>query len=276
MKIAELFGLKGRVAVVAGGGGVLGSAIAEALAGAGASVALTNRSRARADEIAERLRDAGWRAKGYVMDAMHQESIQSCCDEIMADHGRIDIMVNAIGGNQKAATTSDEHAFFDLDPEAIRNVLELNLFGGGILPAQIFGRSMVSNPDGGSIIHISSMTAGRPLSRIAGYSAAKAAVENFTRWLAVNLAMGHSEKLRVNAIAPGFFLTDQNRYLLHDSESGEPTQRGRSIIAHTPMGRYGEPEEVVGAVLFLASDASKFVTGTVIPIDGGFSAFSGV
>lgn len=276
MDVADLFSLKGKVAVVAGGAGVLGSAIAEGLAAAGATVALTNRARARASEIADRIRDAGWHAHGYVMDATHRESIQDCCDEILRDHGQVDILVNAVGGNQKAATTTPEHPFFDLDAAVLREVIDLNLFAGAISPAMVFGKAMSGNADGGSIINISSMTADRPLTRIVGYSASKAAVDNFTKWLAVYLAREISPALRVNAIAPGFFLTDQNRFLLLDSESGEPTARGRAIIDHTPMGRYGDPEDVVGAVLYLASDASRFVTGTIMAIDGGFSSFSGV
>lgn len=274
--MSELFNLHGKVAVIPGGAGVLGSAIAEGLAAAGATVALTNRTRARATEIAERLRDAGMQAHGYVMDAMHQEGIQSCCDEIVSELGRVDILVNAVGGNLKAATTAAEHSFFDVDLRAVHEVIELNLFAGAIGPSMIFGKAMSQNEGGGSIIHISSMTADRPLTRIVGYSAAKAAVENFTKWLAVHFAQEVSPKLRVNAISPGFFLTDQNRFLLVDRESGNPTSRGQKIIEHTPMARYGEPGDVVGAVLYLASDASRFVTGTVLPIDGGFSAYSGV
>ena len=276
MDVADLFSLKGKVAVVAGGAGVLGSAIAEGLAASGATVALTNRAHARASEVADRMRDAGWHAQGYVMDATQKDSVQACCDEVLRDHGQIDILVNAVGGNQKAATTTPEHPFFDLDLDVLRDVIDLNLFAGAITPAMVFGKAMSGNATGGSIINISSMTADRPLTRIVGYSASKAAVDNFTKWLAVHLARDISPGLRVNAIAPGFFLTDQNRFLLLDSESGEPTERGKSIIEHTPMGRYGEPEDVVGAVLYLASDASRFVTGTIMAIDGGFSSFAGV
>ena len=276
MDVADLFSLKGKVAVVAGGAGVLGSAIAEGLAASGATVAVTNRTRTRASEVADRMRDAGWLAQGYVMDASQKESVQACCDEVLRDHGQVDILVNAVGGNQKAATTTPDHPFFDLDLAVLREVIDLNLFAGAITPAMVFGKAMSGNTSGGSIINISSMTADRPLTRIVGYSASKAAVDNFTKWLAVYLAHDISPSLRVNAIAPGFFLTDQNRFLLLDSESGEPTQRGRSIIEHTPMGRYGSPEDVVGAVLYLASDASRFVTGTIMAIDGGFSSFAGV
>ncbi len=276
MDVSHLFSLDGKVAVVAGGAGVLGSAIVEGLAAAGAVVALTNRNASRANEIAGRIRDAGWNAQGYAMDALNAGSVQRCADAVLADHGRVDILVNAVGGNVKEATTSPDTTFFDVDTEAIRQVIDLNLFGGAINPALAFGKAMCASPAGGSIVNISSMTADRPLTRILGYSASKAAVENFTRWLAVHFALDMDTRVRVNAIAPGFFLTEQNRFLLTDAETGEPTERGRKIIAHTPMGRYGRPEDVVGAVLYLASDASRFVTGTVLPIDGGFSAYSGV
>ena len=176
----------------------------------------------------------------------------------------------------KDATTSDTATFFDLSKDAIEKVVSLNLMGGAILPSQVFGREMVNNPEGGVIINISSMSAFSPLTRIPGYSAAKAAVSNFTQWLATDLAKAYGEKIRVNAIAPGFFLTDQNRFLLTNPESGELTARGNTIITHTPMGRFGQPEDLVGTLLWLASDASKFVTGIVVPVDGGFSAFSGV
>jgi NAD(P)-dependent dehydrogenase (short-subunit alcohol dehydrogenase family) len=183
--------------------------------------------------------------------------------------------VNAAGGNVKEATVSPEIPFFDLPVGALERVVALNLFAGAVLPAQVLGKMMVKNEGGGSIINISSMNAFRPLTRIAGYSAAKAAVSNFTQWLATHFAMEYNKALRVNAIAPGFFLTNQNRFLL-TTETGELTARGKSIIAHTPMGRFGDPGDLIGACIWLASDASRFVTGAVIPIDGGFNAYSGV
>jgi NAD(P)-dependent dehydrogenase (short-subunit alcohol dehydrogenase family) len=174
------------------------------------------------------------------------------------------------------ATTSADQPFWDLPAEAIEKVMNLNFLAGTVMPSQVFGARMKDNPEGASIINISSMNALRPLTRIPGYSAAKAAVSNFTQWLAVHLAQEYSTKLRVNAIAPGFFLTAQNRFLLMDEKTGEPTPRGKTIIGHTPMGRYGNPEDLIGVALWLASDASRFVTGIVVPVDGGFSAFSGV
>ena len=271
-----LFDLTGKVAVVTGGGGVLGGAIAEGLAQAGATVAVADLLPDMAKACAGRIKDAGGKAEGYAMNVFDRATIQSCCDAIIADFGKVDILINAVGGNMKGATTSSEQSFFELPGDALQKVFELNLTGGTILPSQIFVKAMLDNANGGSIINISSMNAFRPLTRIPGYSAAKAAVSNFTQWLAVHLAQEYSTKLRVNAIAPGFFLTEQNRFLLTDKETGEPTQRGKTIIGHTPMGRYGTPEDLVGATIWLASDASRFVTGIVLPVDGGFSAFSGV
>jgi NAD(P)-dependent dehydrogenase (short-subunit alcohol dehydrogenase family) len=188
--------------------------------------------------------------------------------------GKLDCLINAAGGNKPAATTSAELKFFDLPADALRWVFELNVMGT-ILPSQAFGKVMAEQGYG-TILNISSMNAFRPLTRIPAYSAAKAAVSNFTQWLAVHMAQEYSPKIRVNAIAPGFFLTDQNRFLLTDKETGEWTARGKTILAHTPMARMGESRDLFGGVLWLLSPASEFVTGVVIPIDGGFSAFSGV
>ena len=272
--IDELFSLEGKKAVVTGGAGVLGSKIAEALAKAGAEVAICDI--VNAQEMAEKLsKEHGISVRGYYIDVLNIEKIKECHDAIMENFGRVDVLVNAAGGNMKEATTSKDLPFFDLPLSALEKVVALNLFGGAILPSQVFGRSMVENENGGSIINISSMNAFRPLTRIPGYSAAKAAVSNFTQWLAVHFAQEYNRNLRVNAIAPGFFLTKQNRYLLLD-ENGNLTQRGKTIIEHTPMGRFGEPDDLAGICIFLASDASRFLTGTVIPVDGGFNAFSGV
>lgn len=272
----EMFQLTGKVAVVTGGGGVLGGAIAEGLAAAGAAVAVADLLPDMAQACAKRIVDAGGKAKGYAMNAFEIGTIEACCASVVQDFGHVDILINAVGGNMKGATTSPEQSFFELSADAFRKVIDLNLLGGTISPSQVFVKAMLANADGGVIINISSMNAFRPLTRIPGYSAAKAAVSNFTQWLAVHLAQEYSPKLRVNAIAPGFFLTEQNRYLLTDKETGAPTPRGQSIIAHTPMGRYGAPEDLIGTVVWLSSDAAKFVTGIVVPVDGGFSAFSGV
>ncbi|MCD6238385.1 MAG: D-mannonate oxidoreductase [Thermotoga sp.] len=269
----DLFSLEGKTAVITGGAGVLGSEIAIGLGKAGAQLAIADIISTK--EIIERAKKAGIKAKGYFIDVMDPKKIEKCAKEIMSDLEKIDILVNCAGGNSKNATTSEELSFFDLPLDALEKVVSLNLFGGAILPAQVFGKIMMKNEDGGSIINISSMNAFRPLTRIPGYSAAKAAVSNFTQWLAVHLTQEYNRKLRVNAIAPGFFSTKQNKYLLW-TEEGKLSERGKTIIAHTPMGRFGEPEELIGTCIWLASDASRFVTGTVVPIDGGFNAFSGV
>jgi NAD(P)-dependent dehydrogenase (short-subunit alcohol dehydrogenase family) len=276
MSASGLFDLTGKTAVVTGGGGVLGSAIAIGLAEAGATVAIADLFVDNACKAADGIVAKGGRAKGYLMDAFKRETIQACCDAVVADFGNVDILVNAVGGNMKAATTSPEQSFFELPAEAIQKVVDLNLLGGAVVPSQIFVKAMLKNANGGSIINISSMNAFRPLTRIPGYSAAKAAVSNFTQWLAVHLAQEYDPKLRVNAIAPGFFLTVQNRFLMIDEKTGEPTPRGKTVLGHTPMNRYGVPEDLIGATVWLASDAARFVTGIVVPVDGGFSAFSGV
>ncbi|NLV43516.1 MAG: SDR family oxidoreductase [Candidatus Hydrogenedentes bacterium] len=276
MDLSNLFGLKGKTAVVTGGGGVLGGAIASGLAEAGAAVAVADLLPDMAESRVKQILAAGGVAKAYGMDVFNPETINKCCQDVVADFGTVNILVNAVGGNMKGATTAPEQSFFQLPVGALSKVMELNLIGGVVVPSQVFVKPMLSNRDGGVIINISSMNAFRPLTRIPGYSAAKAAVSNFTQWLAVHLAQEYKPLIRVNAIAPGFFLTEQNRYLMTEKETGNLTARGNTILAHTPMGRFGDPDDLVGAVLWLASDASRFVTGVVLPIDGGFSAFSGV
>jgi len=271
-----MFSLQNKTAVLLGGGGVLGTSMAKGLARAGANVAVCDLRQEAADIAAKEAGIFGTRTKGYACDAMDVEALKSLCQTIKADFGIIDILVNAVGGNLKAATTSDTVSFFDLPGEALEKVVGLNLMGGAVLPSQVFGREMIGNDSGGVIINVSSMNAFRPLTRIPGYSAAKAAVSNFTQWLAVDIARNYGGKVRVNAIAPGFFLTDQNRFLLTDEQSGDLTARGRTILEHTPMGRFGQPDDLTGALVWLASDAAAFVTGVVIPVDGGFSAYSGV
>lgn len=272
-EILNIFSLESKKAVITGGAGILGSAIAKGLGRAGAEIAICDIAPTKA--VIEELKREGVRAKGYYIDVMDKDKIKICHDEVIKDFGRIDILLNAAGGNIKEATTSEQVSFFDLPLSGLEKVVGLNLFGGAILPCQIFTTSMIKNEEGGSIINISSMSAFRPLTRVVGYSAAKAAVSNFTRWLAVHFATEYNKKLRVNAIAPGFFLTQQNRYLLLD-DKGKLTARGKSIISHTPMGEFGNPDDLIGVCIWLASDASRFVTGAIIPIDGGFNAFSGV
>jgi len=203
-----------------------------------------------------------------------RERLEEAADKIHAAFGKIDILINAAGGNHPNATTSADISFFDLPDEALRFVFNLNIVGT-MLPSQVFGRYMAENGEG-IILNISSMSAFTPLTRIAGYSAAKAGVSNFTQWLSVHMAQEYSPNIRVNAIAPGFFLTKQNHFLLIDEESAQLTERGKKIIDHTPMARFGVPEDLMGAVYWLLSPASAFVTGIVLPIDGGFNAYSGV
>jgi len=269
----EMFSLKDKTAVITGGAGILGSAIARGLGKAGAKIALCDI--VNADKVAQELQSEGIETKGYYLDVMDIEKIKTCRDEVIRDFGRVDILLNAAGGNMKEATTSEELKFFDLPLSALEKVVGLNLFGGALLPSQVFGKIMLENKEGGSIINISSMSAFCPLTKVPGYSAAKAAVSNFTQWLAVHFAQEYNKSLRVNALAPGFFLTAQNRFLLTNKD-GSLTPRGKTIIAHTPMDKFGDPEDLIGACVWLASDASKFVTGIIVPVDGGFSAFSGV
>lgn len=276
MQSLEMFDLTEKVAVVTAGGGVLCGAIAEGFAAAGAKVAVADLRVDMAQAAADRITKAGGAARAYEVDAFKKGSIEACCDSVYADFGQVDILVNGVGGNMKGATTSPEQSFFDLPAEAIQKVFDLNLIAGAIVPSQVFVKRMKDNENGASIINISSMNAFRPLTRIPGYSAAKAAVSNFTQWLAVHLAQEYGPKLRVNAIAPGFFLTEQNRFLVQDQETGGWTPRGQSIVDHTPVGEFGKPEDLIGVAIWLASDASRFVTGIVVPVDGGFSAFSGV
>ncbi|MDD4765792.1 MAG: SDR family oxidoreductase [Atribacterota bacterium] len=271
--ILKKFSLKGKNAVITGGAGILGSVIARGLGYAGANIIIADIVDTK--PLVEELQKEGIDSKGYYLDAMDIEKIKEGKEEITKDFNRIDILLNAAGGNQKGATTSPEQSFFDLPAKALEKVVGLNLFGGAILPSQVFGKEMLKNEEGGSIINISSMAAFRPLTKVLGYSAAKAAVSNFTQWLAVHFAQEYNPKLRVNAIAPGFFLTTQNKYLL-TNEDGSLTKRGELVIAHTPAGKFGDPEDLIGACVWLASDNANFVTGIVVPIDGGFSAFSGV
>ncbi len=269
----KMFSLEGKTAVITGGAGVLGTAIARGLGKAGAKIALCDI--VNAEKVSQELQEEGVIVKGYYINVMDIEKIKFCRDEVIKDFGKVDILLNAAGGNMKEATTSEDLKFFNLPLSALEKVVGLNLFGGALLPSQVFGKIMVENKEGGSIINISSMSAFCPLTKVPGYSAAKAAVSNFTQWLAVHFAQEYNKSLRVNALAPGFFLTAQNRFLLTNKDDSL-TPRGETIIAHTPMDKFGDPEDLIGACVWLASDASKFVTGIIVPIDGGFSAFSGV
>ncbi|HEX7003591.1 MAG TPA: SDR family oxidoreductase [Trueperaceae bacterium] len=269
----KLFDLDGRVAIITGGTGVLGGAMARGLAAAGARVGVLGRRTARAQEVADTVAAAGGEALALTADVLDKTELEAARDAVLDSWGQVDILVNCAGGNRPEATVVGDLTLFDLDADAFRAVVELNLTGT-LLPTQVFGRPMALRRSG-SIVNVSSMAAQRPLTRVIGYGAAKAAIDNFTRWLAVELATKYGPSLRVNAIAPGFFIGEQNRGLLLE-DGGNYTPRGRQIIDHTPMGRFGEPDELVGTLLWLAGDASKFVTGVVVPVDGGFSAFAGV
>lgn len=276
MNLAELtkmYDFGGRAVVVTGGTGVLGQAMVRALVGCGAGVALVARNREKAEAQAAELKGPG-RAVVFAADVLDADGMRRAAEEIAREFGRVDCLLNGAGGNHPSATTKPELSFFDLPEDALRFVFDLNMLGT-IIPCQVFGRVMAERGEG-VILNVSSMSAVRPLTRVVGYSAAKAGVNSFTQWLAVHLAQEYSPRIRVNAVAPGFFLTEQNRFLLTDEKTGELTARGQSIIGHTPMGRFGEPDDLLGAVLWLLSPASAFVTGIVLPVDGGFSAFGGV
>jgi NAD(P)-dependent dehydrogenase (short-subunit alcohol dehydrogenase family) len=264
------FSLDQKVAVVTGGAGVLCDSMCRALALAGARVAVLDLRMDSADVLAAEL---GNGAIGVGCDVLDRASIETAAQKVMDTFGQVDILINGAGGNKPQATTNAEQSFFDLPADALRWVFELNLLGT-ILPSQVFGKIMARQKSG-VILNISSMNAFRPLTRIPAYSAAKAGVNNFTQWLAVHMAQNYSPAIRVNAIAPGFFIGDQNRRLLLN-EDGSLTPRGQSILTQTPMARFGNPEDLLGTVLWLVSPASEFVTGIVVPVDGGFSAFSGV
>lgn len=266
------FDLAGKTAVVTGGAGVLCSAIVRMLAQHGARVAILDLTAERAQALADELGSGCAMAVGA--NVLDRASIEAAAGRVLQTFGPVDILVNGAGGNKAEATTGEKLSFFDLPPDAIQWVFNLN-FLGTFLPSQVFGRQMVERGRG-VILNISSMNSFRPLTRVPAYSGAKAAISNFTQWLAVHMAQEYSTAIRVNAIAPGFFLTEQNRYLLVDAQTGELTPRGRQILEHSPLGRFGNPEDLLGAVLWLVSPAADFVTGVVIPVDGGFSAYSGV
>jgi NAD(P)-dependent dehydrogenase (short-subunit alcohol dehydrogenase family) len=264
----------GQTVVVTGGTGVLGGEIAGALASLGAHVAIIGRNLEAGEKLCRQVAVDGGKAEVFGCDVLDPDAVRSAAEKIKARFGRVDGLINAAGGNNAKATTNDQQKFFDLPTEALQWIFNLNVVGT-ITPCQVFGRIMAEQGSG-AILNVTSMAASRPLTRVAAYSAAKAAISNFTQWLAVHLAQEYSPNIRVNAIAPGFFLGQQNRPLLIDSETGELTPRGKQIISHTPMGRFGDPTDLLGAVLWLMSPAASFVTGALIPIDGGFGAFSGV
>ena len=274
--------IAGKVCVITGGSGIIGRALAFGLAEANAKVAVIGTKKEKAEAVVQEINNKYPNAAiAVISNVLDKDALINAKKEINEKLGVIDVLVNCAGGNNPAATTQAEFltnddindlskGFFGLELDGFRQVFDLN-FLGTVLPTMIFAKDMAGR--GGSIINISSMSSYRPITRVVAYSAAKSAVNNLTEWLAVHLA---KLNIRVNAIAPGFFLTEQNRFLLLDRETNQLTDRGKKIIAHTPMGRFGEPEEIVGTLLYLISDISKFVTGVVIPVDGGFNAFCGV
>jgi NAD(P)-dependent dehydrogenase (short-subunit alcohol dehydrogenase family) len=283
--MSNLFSVSGKTAVITGGAGVLCGEMSRMLAKEGVKVAILDFNEALAQKMADELKADGGTAIAVKVNVLEKASLEAAKDIVLKEFGKVDILINGAGGNNPKATTAKEQlcaadlktgitegqSFFDLESNAVQFVFNLN-FLGTLLPTQVFGKAMAEQ-EAGVIINISSMNAFRPLTKIPAYSAAKAGISNFTQWLAMHLA---PVNIRVNAIAPGFFLTAQNKFLLTDEQTGALTNRGKTIIAHTPMGKFGKPEDLNGALLWLISDASAFVTGIVVPIDGGFSAYSGV
>jgi NAD(P)-dependent dehydrogenase (short-subunit alcohol dehydrogenase family) len=273
-KLVSSHDFRGKTFVMSGGTGVLGSEMAGALVRTGANVVILARDPARAAALSERLGTGPGKASLIQTDVLEKASLLRAGEEIKARFGKVDGLINAAGGNAPGATTNPQQRFFDLPEEALKHVVDLNLLGT-ILPCQVFSRLMADQGEG-IIINIASMAGFRPLTRTIAYSASKAAVANFTQWLAVHMAQEYSPIIRVNAIAPGFFHTRQNHFLLYDEKTGDLTPRGKSIIDHTPMRRFGNPDDLLGVLFWLLSPGAEFVTGTVIAVDGGFSAFSGV
>ncbi|MBN2419611.1 MAG: SDR family oxidoreductase [Deltaproteobacteria bacterium] len=271
--INSLFDIRDRVAIITGGGGIIGGELAKGFLHAGAKVIIIGRNEGNLQKKVHELSAPQNEISAFQCDVLDENRLKSVSDEILNRYGRIDILVNAAGGNMPGATIGADQDIFDLKMDELQKVTDLN-FNGTVLPTLVFAKSMAENKKG-SIINISSMASMRAITRVVGYSAGKAAVDNFTRWMAVELADKFGSGVRINAIAPGFLLTNQNRNLL-TNEDGSLTDRGQTIINMTPFKRFGDPDEMVGAVIWLASDASGFVTGAIIPVDGGFSAFSGV
>ena len=267
----ELFDIKGKVIVITGGTGVLGSSMVEYLAAHGAKVAVLARNKEKGDELVQKVKAAGGEVMFLQTDVTNEVVLKQNAEEISVKYGRIDVLVNGAGGNMPGATIGPDNTIFDLKADDFRKVVDLNLMGT-VVPTLVFAEYMVREKRG-NIVNVSSASALRPLTRVAGYGAAKAAVTNFTKYMAGEMAIKFGEDFRVNALCPGFFITEQNRTLLTNSD-GSYSTRGNTIIAHTPFRRFGSPEELLGTLHYLVSDASKFVTGTVAIVDGGFDSFS--
>lgn len=274
MSVANDYDVDGKVCVVTGGAGVLCSEMAKEIGQQGATVAVLDIDQESLDEVSAELEELDVEHITLQASVLDRAELEAAAETVVEEYGSIDVLINGAGGNSPEATTGEDMSFFDLPEDGFQNVFNLN-FLGTVLTTQAFGEYMVEQ-DEGIILNVSSMNAFTPLTKIPAYSGAKAAVSNFTQWLAVHMAQNYSPDIRVNAIAPGFLLTEQNRFLLKDEETGDLTDRGQTIIDHTPQDRFGDPEDLLSTVLWLISPGSEFVTGTVIPIDGGFSAFSGV
>jgi len=272
--IKNLFDVSEKVIVITGGGGVLGGNMAKYLLENKATVVILDYSEEIVHATITKLKKTSSNVAGFVCNVLDEENLQKTTDEIISQFGKVDVLINAAGGNMPGATIGEHQNIFDVKIDDFKKVVDLNLFGS-ILPSLAIGKEMAKNKKG-VIINISSMTAQSAITRVVGYSASKAAIDNYTKWLSVELATKFGDGMRVNAIAPGFFIGNQNRDLLINKTDGSYTDRGNTIIQNTPMKRFGETSELNGSIHYLCSDASKFVTGIVVPIDGGFSAFSGV
>ncbi len=268
------FDISGKVIAVTGGGGVLCGGIAEHLAALGAKVAVMDLKLEAAEAVANKIIAAGGTAVAVNANVLQKDSVERALIRIEHTLGQVDALINGAGGNHPGATTTPQQSFFEISTEAFEKVMDLNILGT-VIPSIVFGKGMAERGEG-IILNMASMNAYRPLTRIPAYSAAKSGVKNFTEWLAVHMGQEYSPSIRVNGVAPGFFLTNQNRFLLTDEKTGEPTPRGKAIIDHTPMNRYGAPDDLYGTVVWLLSDASRFVTGITVPVDGGYSAFGGI
>lgn len=266
------FGLQGKVAVITGAGGVICGVMAKEMARQGMKVALLDIMEEQAEKVAGEIREEGGDALAVQANVLDKASLEQARDRVVQHFGKVDVLVNGAGGNKKQASTSAEMSFFDMPIDALKWVFDLNVMGA-VMTTQAFGRDVAAAE--GTVINIASMASIIPLTNTIAYSGAKAAVANFTQWMAVHFNQNYSTNIRVNAVAPGFLLTNQNRFLMQ-KEDGSPTERGQKVLAKTPMGRYGSPEEIAGPVLWLCSDAASFVDGAIIPIDGGFSAYWGV
>jgi len=272
--MSDLFNLENKTVAITGGGGVLCGELAKHLARCGMNVAVLDLKADAAEAVVTSITKAGGKAVAITVNVLQRPSVEAALQECVKAFGQVDILINGAGGNHPDATTGPDKKFFDLPIEAFDKVMGLNI-SGTVLPSMVFGKAMAERSEG-VILNVASMNAFRPLTKIPAYSAAKSAVKNFTEWLAVHMAQEYSPNIRVNAIAPGFFLTQQNRFLLTDEKTHDLTPRGQTIMTHTPASRFGKPEDLFGTIEWLLSPASKFVTGITVPVDGGFSAFSGV